>query len=62
MGALQALDIKEELFDETMLQVAMSELRRINHFKTPGDKIACVVRNLHEWDPGNLAMDHRITR
>jgi hypothetical protein len=39
----EALEIKGELFNETLLAIAGDELRKINAFKTPGEKVACVV-------------------
>lgn len=40
----EALDIKPELFNEPMLSLAGDELRKINSFKTPADKIECVIK------------------
>lgn len=42
----QALDIKEDLFEDTLLTIAGEELRKINLFRTPGEKIDCVVSSL----------------
>lgn len=39
----EALEIKPELFNETLLAIAADELRKINAFKTPGEKVQCVV-------------------
>lgn len=39
----EVLDIKAELFNEALLSLAGDELRKINIYKTPGEKIACVV-------------------
>ncbi len=39
----EALEIKAELFNETLLAIAADELRKINGFKTPGEKVQCVV-------------------
>lgn len=44
-SAPQMLDIKPEMFNETLLAIATDELRKINACKTPGDKVACVVSN-----------------
>eukprot|EP01032_Pedospumella_encystans_P011060 gene11060-12893_t len=41
----EALDIKPDLFNETLLTIAANELRKINGCKTPGDKVACVVKS-----------------
>jgi Rab5 GDP/GTP exchange factor len=41
----EALDIKPELINETLLAISRDELRRINAFKTPWDKISCVVKS-----------------
>lgn len=46
---LQSLEIKPELFDETLLAIAAEELRKINVCKTPGDKVACVVSCIALW-------------
>lgn len=43
----EVLDIKAELFSEGLLNLAGDELRKINTYKTPGEKIACVVSNTH---------------
>jgi hypothetical protein len=40
----QMLDIKPEMYNETLLAIAADELRKINKFRTPADKVACVVR------------------
>jgi len=40
----ETLDIKSDLFDETLLAIAGDELRKINAYRTPGDKVACVVK------------------
>lgn len=45
----QALDIKPELFSETLLAMAGDELRKINACKTPGDKVACVVSGAQSY-------------
>lgn len=39
----QALEIKPEFFNETLLKLAGDELRRINAFKTPYEKVDCIV-------------------
>jgi hypothetical protein len=39
----EALDIKPELFNDSMLTLAGEELRKMNSLKTPGEKIECVV-------------------
>eukprot|EP01038_Epipyxis_sp_PR26KG_P006183 gene6183-8518_t len=39
-----ALEIKSEVYDETLLTIARDELKKINNFRTPRDKIACVVK------------------
>ncbi|KAF0684996.1 Aste57867_23025 [Aphanomyces stellatus] len=38
------LDIKPSMRNEVVWSIAQDELRRINHFRAPGDKINCIVR------------------
>ncbi len=38
------LDIKSELLNEPLLSLAGDELRKINVFKSPGEKVACIVK------------------
>ena len=40
----QALDISPELINETLLDISRDALRRMNSFKTPYEKISCVVK------------------
>jgi len=40
----EVLDIKPELQNEMIWTVARDELKKINSYKTPGEKIACVVK------------------
>jgi hypothetical protein len=44
MMTMQALDIKYELRNPDIWRRAKEELRKINFYKTPGEKIECVVR------------------
>lgn len=37
------LDIKTEFFNETLLLLAGEELRKINTYRSPHDKITCIV-------------------
>jgi hypothetical protein len=46
-----ALDIRPELFNETLLSIAANELKKINAFITPGEKIECVVSSCHSISP-----------
>ena len=39
-----ALDIKPELQNEMVFGLARDELRKINSYRTPGEKIECVVK------------------
>ena len=41
--ASQALDIKDEMNNDIVWALARDELRKINSYKTPGEKIDCVV-------------------
>lgn len=38
------LEIPSNFFEAEMLQQAGRELKAINNFRTPGDKVACIVR------------------
>ena len=38
------LEIKPEQYNETVLQIAQEELRKINSYRSPGDKVSCIVR------------------
>ena len=40
----EVLDIKPELRNDMVWAIAMDELRKMNIYKTPDEKIACVVR------------------
>jgi hypothetical protein len=40
------LDIKPDMYNETLLAIAADELRKINSCRSTGDKVACVVRFL----------------
>lgn len=39
----QALDIKPELRNDIIWALAKDELRKMNLYSTPADKVACVV-------------------
>ena len=41
----ESLDIKASLYNEDMINHAIEELKKINIFKTPGDKVACIVKS-----------------
>lgn len=41
----ESLDIKASLYNEDMIHHAIEELKKINIFKTPGDKVACIVKS-----------------
>lgn len=38
------MDIRPDLLNEPLLQLAGDELRKINAFKSPGEKVACIVK------------------
>ncbi|GMH55985.1 hypothetical protein TL16_g02033 [Triparma laevis f. inornata] len=38
------LEVKEEICNETVFELAQDELKKINSYRAPGDKIACVTR------------------
>jgi hypothetical protein len=40
----EALEVNPNLQNEVSISVAQGHLRQMSHFKTPGDKIACVVK------------------
>jgi len=41
----ESLDIKTSLYNEDMIHHAIEELKKINIFKTPGDKVTCIVKS-----------------
>lgn len=41
----ESLDIKASLYNEDMIHHAIEELKKINIFKTPSDKVACIVKS-----------------
>lgn len=41
----ESLDIKASLYNEDMIHHAIEELKKINIFKTPGDKVSCIVKS-----------------
>ncbi|GMH80019.1 hypothetical protein TrST_g2824 [Triparma strigata] len=38
------LEVKEEICNETVFELAQDELKKINSYRAPGDKISCVTR------------------